>query len=95
MVQKGMEIQPHEILPASTRLEPKMKTINFTRYKLEALKDSCSQAEAESRDEFTFEGQELYVPYAKYLIGFLEQKFEPHRQKVEIDNKGESIRFIP
>jgi hypothetical protein len=60
-----------------------MKTINFTRAKLEQLREKYDKARMEGHDEFQFEGQAIYVPYAKYLIEYLEKHFKPDVRNIQ------------
>jgi len=48
-----------------------MNTINFTEEKLTALIDLYNQAVKEGKESFLFEGQEVLISYAKYLIEYL------------------------
>jgi hypothetical protein len=50
-------------------------TISFDRVKLAKLKRYYNRALKYKRDQFTFEGSELLVAYAKYLIEYLEGRF--------------------
>jgi len=55
-------------------------TINFTPDKFEQLKNEYNQAVQEGKTIFMFDGQhELLVDYAKYLIEYLETRFEHAR----------------
>jgi len=45
-------------------------TINPTTYK--KLKKAYSKAVAEKKTQFTYEGNELLVAYAKYLLQYME-----------------------
>jgi hypothetical protein len=60
-----------------------MKTINFTRAKLEQLKEKYDKARMEGHEQFQFEGQEIYIPYAKYLIEYLEGQFKPDVKNIQ------------
>ena len=51
-----------------------MPTINFDRKKLEALRQAHAEALKEGRKEFVFEGNDLYTPYAGYLIEYLDSR---------------------
>lgn len=48
-----------------------MTKINFTQEKIEELKKSYAEALKSGKESFMFEGQEIIVGYAKYLIEFL------------------------
>lgn len=64
-----------------------MKTINFTRAKLDAFKAKYDEARMKGQDTFKFEERPIFVPYAKYLIEYLETKFKPDTREVpEPDN---------
>lgn len=52
-----------------------MTEIQFTRPMLESLKEAYQQALNNRQDVFIWEGHEMLVAYAKYLIEFLEQRF--------------------
>ncbi len=51
------------------------QTVEWTPPKLARLKLAIQEAESLGKDESSFEGQEFYVPYAKYLCEYLESKF--------------------
>jgi hypothetical protein len=53
-----------------------MTTINFTPQKLADLKVAYEKAKAAGKESFVFEGNELLVSYAKYLIEYLEGQFK-------------------
>jgi hypothetical protein len=55
-----------------------MKKIYFTREKLTELKKAYHKARIKGQTEFKFEGQDVLVAYAKYLIEHLDTKFKPH-----------------
>jgi len=57
-----------------------MKTINFTRAKLQALKQAYNTAKRLNNEEFEFEGHPLLVTYDKYLIEYLETQFGTKRE---------------
>lgn len=59
-----------------------MKTIQFTRAKLDQLKDHYTMARRRGADQFMFEGQPFVMAYAKYLIEYLESKFKPDTRQV-------------
>lgn len=46
------------------------KTVTFTRKKLDDLKTACVKAEQNKAETFVFDGNEFFVPYAKYLIQY-------------------------
>lgn len=50
-------------------------TIEFTKEKLERLRRAYRLAERQKVETFTFDGHELLVRYAKYLIEYLDTKF--------------------
>lgn len=52
-----------------------MKTITFNRKKLHELKVAYNWAICTGKEQFEFEGHELLVSYAKYLIMHLENQF--------------------
>jgi len=49
--------------------------MEFTKAKLIKLKRAYQNAVNQKKLQFDFEGQALLVPYAKYLIEYLEMKF--------------------
>lgn len=49
--------------------------INFTPAKLAVLKRAYGQAVREQQATLRFEGQELLVAYASYLIKYLQREF--------------------
>ena len=55
-----------------------MKTINFTRTKLQELRNAHTNAIARGDDEFEFEGQQMLTCYSKYLIEYLDSQFNLH-----------------
>lgn len=52
--------------------EPKPE-IEFTPEKVARLRQSIESAERQGEKTFSFEGHELYVPYAKYLLEYIEK----------------------
>lgn len=48
--------------------------IEFTIVKKLALRKAYNKAVEDKRDQFTFEGNEYLVSYAKYLLEFLDTK---------------------
>ena len=52
------------------------ETLTFSKDRLVRLKDSYAEAISEGRDEFTFDGYDFLVGYAKYLIEYLDNHFE-------------------
>lgn len=48
------------------------KSVSFTAQKREELRVAYAQAVAAKKEQFTFEGHELLVDYAKYLLQFLD-----------------------
>jgi len=55
-----------------------MKSILFTRQKLEELRNQHDHARAMGMKQFEFHGNPLLTDYAKYLIEYLEMQFELH-----------------
>jgi hypothetical protein len=49
--------------------------INWTPDKLAALKRAQAHAIETKQDQFKFEGHDMLVSYAKYLIEYLETQF--------------------
>lgn len=52
----------------------KMSEIQFTRVKFKALKRAYQKAVDDELEMFQFEGHDLLVSYAKYLIEYLEKE---------------------
>ena len=50
--------------------------INFDKQKLKELKSLYNKAVKESKDWFTYNGDEYLTTYAKYVIEYLEGKFK-------------------
>lgn len=50
-----------------------MSTVTFTAQKREELRRAYTQALADKSDTFLFQGHELLVSYAKYLLEFLDK----------------------
>lgn len=46
--------------------------VTFARPKLERLKTAIKAAQAAGVDQFTFEGRDYLVSYAKYMVEYLE-----------------------
>lgn len=46
-------------------------TIKFDAEKAVAFRKAYKQAMVDGKDMFTFEGKEVFVPYAKYLCEYL------------------------
>lgn len=53
-----------------------MTTVSFDLLMLNRLKKAYDRATSESKDMFTFEGNDYVTNYAKYLIEYLEEKFK-------------------
>lgn len=52
-----------------------MNEINFTRRKLVEFKRLYNQAVIDKKEQFLFEGHEVLVSYAKYMIEYLDGQF--------------------
>ena len=52
-----------------------MKMINFDRQKLKELKTLYNKAVKESKESFTYNGDEYLTSYAKYMIEYLDSQF--------------------
>lgn len=50
--------------------------MEFTRVKYIKLRTAYNRAVREGKIQFTFEGHELLVAYAKYLIQYLEMRYK-------------------
>ena len=48
----------------------------MTYEKFQEFKKLYEKAKAQSKESFIFEGQEILVSYAKYVIEYLETKFK-------------------
>ena len=60
-----------------------MNMIEFDRAKLARLKTAYEAAKAAKTEQFEFEGHQLLVGFAKYMIEFLETQFKPDTQTVD------------
>ena len=49
--------------------------MEFTKAKYIKLRTAYNRAMREGKIQFTFEGQEILVAYAKYLIQYLEMRY--------------------
>lgn len=62
-----------------------MNTINFTPDKLTKLRKQYLEAIQNGQESFLFEGHEMLVCYAKYLIEYLDMQFNPpEKRKVRV-----------
>ena len=52
------------------------ETLTFTKDRLARLKDKYAKAKEVGLDEFTFDGYDLLIGYAYYLIEHLDNHFE-------------------
>lgn len=52
-----------------------MNTVQFTQDKRDALRRAYDTAVKAKHETFTFEGSELLVAYAKYLLEYLDGEF--------------------
>lgn len=52
-----------------------MKMINFDRQKLKELKNLYNKAVKGNKESFTYNGDEYLTSYAKYVIEYLETRF--------------------
>ena len=52
------------------------ETLTFTKNRLARLKDEYAKAKEVGLDEFTFDGYDLLIGYAYYLIEHLDNLFE-------------------
>lgn len=50
--------------------------IEFTAEKFKAFKKAYDKAITDKKDQFEFEGHEVLVSYAKYVIQYLTPKFD-------------------
>lgn len=57
----------------------KMPNIEFTPVKMRRFKKRCYQTIKAGETIFTFEGHEILVSYAKYMIEYLESMFAGRR----------------
>jgi hypothetical protein len=58
----------------TTTMKHRKNTINFTKESFERFKQDYAYAKAEGFDAFTFEGHEVLVNYAKYMIAYIEMR---------------------
>lgn len=49
-----------------------IETVSFDRAKKRRLRAAFNKAEADGREEFTFEGNPYLVAYARYLLEWLD-----------------------
>jgi hypothetical protein len=56
----------------TTTMKHRTNTINFTKESFERFKRDYAYAKAEGFEAFTFEGHEILVAYAKYMIQYIE-----------------------
>lgn len=52
------------------------ETLTFTKDRLARLKNQYAKAKEASLDEFSFDGYDLLIGYAYYLIEHLDNNFE-------------------
>jgi hypothetical protein len=57
-------------MPTTTR-----PTINFDKPKVERLRTAVAAAKSEGQTQFTFDGHDLIVSYATYMLEYLDTKF--------------------
>jgi hypothetical protein len=57
------------------------------------LKKLCQEAEIRGDMQFKFQGNDLLVKYAKYLIEFLDRKFEEHPKAKRAREEEEGDAF--
>jgi hypothetical protein len=53
-----------------------METINFDAAKIERFRKRYERAVRDGETVFKFEGKDILVSYAKYVLEYLEGKFE-------------------
>ena len=51
-----------------------MEMMKFTKADVIALRKRCDQAVKDNEEEFEFQGNQLVVSYAKYLLEYLESQ---------------------
>ena len=51
-----------------------MEMMTFTKADVIALRKRCDQAIKDGEEEFEFQGNQLIVSYAKYLLEYLESQ---------------------
>ncbi len=52
------------------------KSINFTPVKYALLKEAYKEAKHNNKEMFVFEGHDILVSYAKYMIEYLGMKYK-------------------
>ena len=63
------------------------KKLIFNRRRVRLLQEEYDKAVATEREQFTFQGEEIYTPYAKYLLQHLhKQPFMQKKQEVTGSN---------
>lgn len=61
-------------------MDPKDPTVMWDRPKLEELKKARTAAVEKGLETFEFEGHEIVVTYARYLIEYLDHRLKPSPQ---------------
>lgn len=49
--------------------------MEFTKLKYQKLRRAYNNAVRQGKEQFVFEGQDILVAYAKYLIQYLEMRY--------------------
>ena len=50
-------------------------TIDFNKEKVDKLRKEYNKARANNKTQFVFEGKDILVDYAKYLLEYLDSRF--------------------
>ncbi len=53
-----------------------MTTINMTQERYEQLREAYDEAVANDQEQFNFQGIDMYTPYVKYLLEYLENRYD-------------------
>lgn len=67
-------------LRGSGRMAADMNEVAFDKSKLDELRRFYKAAVKDKVETFHLDGNEYFVPYAKYLIEYLERKLTPERR---------------
>ena len=67
------------------------KSVTFTPEKLKELKKIYASTIKDGKSQFTFEGQELLVSYAKYLIQHLENVFGTGKNECKVNESADDM----
>lgn len=72
----GERVEVEEVVEAAGKDE-----VDFTPEKVEALRKAYQEAVKAGKDVFVFEGHDVYTPYGKYLLEYLDGLFNRREGK--------------